>query len=247
MPITLNKINKSFGDQHVLKDLSLTFNEHETTVIIGSSGSGKSTMLRCMNLLEIPDSGKLTLDELSLTFDRKPSEKQLLPFRKKTGMVFQNFDLFPHLTVLDNIMEGPVQVKKEDKTEVKARAEKLLDHVGLLDKADQYPNDLSGGQKQRVAIARALAMAPEFLLLDEPTSALDPESEMDILDLIKTLVEEDHQSTIIVTHNLAFARRVADRILFFEDGKVQFDAPPEKFFNSDNPRIQKFLSAMKFE
>lgn len=247
MTITLKNITKSFDDQHVLDDLTLTFNENETTVIVGSSGSGKSTMLRCMNLLEIPDSGELILDDQSLQFGSKLNEKQLLPFRKKTGMVFQNFDLFPHLTVLANIMEGPVQVKKEDKAVVKARAEKLLDSVGLLNKADSYPNDLSGGQKQRVAISRALAMQPEFLLMDEPTSALDPESEMEILEIIRKIAEEANNAMIIVTHNLSFAQRVADRMLFLEDGKILFDAPPKDFFNSSNERIKNFISAMEFE
>ena len=243
--IKLRNLTKKFGQNTVLKDLNLEFKDAQTTVILGSSGSGKSTLLRCINLLEIPDSGELELGDERIKFGTKISAKDMLPFREKTGMVFQSFNLFPHLSALQNVTEGPTQVLKVPKEEADKEALSLLEKVGLKGKEHEYPSRLSGGQSQRVAIARALAMKPSFLLLDEPTSALDPELEAEVLKVISELSHE-HKSLIIVTHNMAFARRVADRILFLEGGNIAFDGSSEEFFSSDLPRIKKFISAMDF-
>ena len=243
--IKLRNLIKKFGQNTVLNDLNLEFKDAKTTVILGSSGSGKSTLLRCINLLEIPDSGELELGDEKIKFGTKISAKDMLPFREKTGMVFQSFNLFPHLSALQNVTEGPTQVLKIPKEEANKEALSLLEKVGLKGKEHEYPSRLSGGQSQRVAIARALAMKPSFLLLDEPTSALDPELEAEVLKVISELSHE-HKSLIIVTHNMAFARRVADRILFLEGGNIAFDGSSEEFFSSDLPRIKKFISAMDF-
>lgn len=243
--IKLRNLTKKFGQNTVLNDLNLEFKDAQTTVILGSSGSGKSTLLRCINLLEIPDSGELELGDERIKFGTKISAKDMLPFREKTGMVFQSFNLFPHLSALENVTEGPTQVLKIPKEEAKKEALSLLEKVGLKGKEHEYPSRLSGGQSQRVAIARALAMKPSFLLLDEPTSALDPELEAEVLKVISELSHE-HKSLIIVTHNMAFARRVADRILFLEGGNIAFDGSSEEFFTNDSPRIKKFISAMDF-
>lgn len=245
MMIKLRNLIKKFGQNTVLNDLNLEFKDAQTTVILGSSGSGKSTLLRCINLLEIPDSGELELGDEKIKFGTKISAKDMLPFREKTGMVFQSFNLFPHLSALQNVTEGPTQVLKIPKEEANKEALSLLKKVGLKGKEHEYPSRLSGGQSQRVAIARALAMKPSFLLLDEPTSALDPELEAEVLKVISELSHE-HKSLIIVTHNMAFARRVADRILFLEGGNIAFDGSSEEFFSSDLPRIKKFISAMDF-
>ena len=207
--IKLRNLIKKFGQNTVLNDLNLEFKDAQTTVILGSSGSGKSTLLRCINLLEIPDSGELELGDEKIKFGTKISAKDMLPFREKTGMVFQSFNLFPHLSALQNVTEGPTQVLKIPKEEANKEALSLLEKVGLKGKEHEYPSRLSGGQSQRVAIARALAMKPSFLLLDEPTSALDPELEAEVLKVISELSHE-HKSLIIVTHNMAFARRVAE-------------------------------------
>lgn len=243
--IKLRNLTKKFGQNTVLNDLNLEFKDAKTTVILGSSGSGKSTLLRCINLLEIPDNGELELGDEKIKFGTKISAKDMLPFREKTGMVFQSFNLFPHLSALQNVTEGPTQVLKVPKEEADKEALSLLEKVGLKGKEHEYPSRLSGGQSQRVAIARALAMKPSFLLLDEPTSALDPELEAEVLKVISELSHE-HKSLIIVTHNMAFARRVADRILFLEGGNIAFDGSSEEFFSSDLPRIKKFISAMDF-
>ena len=200
-------------------------------------------MLRSLNLLEMPESGKYYFDDLELDFKKGISKKEILEVRRETEMVFQNYNLFPHLTVLKNIIEGPVHVLKEDKESATKRAYELLKKVGLADKADAYPQQLSGGQAQRVAIARSLAMNPRYILLDEPTSALDPELELEVLKVLLQLAKEK-QSLIIVTHNLAFAQKVADKILFVEDGQILFQGSKDDFFNSDNQRIKNFLSAM---
>ena len=200
-------------------------------------------MLRSLNLLEMPESGKYYFDDLELDFKKGISKKEILEVRRETEMVFQNYNLFPHLTVLKNIIEGPVHVLKEDKESATKRAYELLKKVGLADKVDAYPQQLSGGQAQRVAIARSLAMNPRYILLDEPTSALDPELELEVLKVLLQLAKEK-QSLIIVTHNLAFAQKVADKILFVEDGQILFQGPKDDFFNSDNQRIKNFLSAM---
>ena len=227
----------------LFRSITTTFENNQTTVLVGPSGSGKSTMLRSLNLLEMPESGKYYFDDLKLDFKKGISKKEILEVRRETEMVFQNYNLFPHLTVLKNIIEGPVHVLKEDKESATKRAYELLKKVGLADKADAYPQQLSGGQAQRVAIARSLAMNPRYILLDEPTSALDPELELEVLKVLLQLAKEK-QSLIIVTHNLAFAQKVADKILFVEDGQILFQGPKDDFFNSDNQRIKNFLSAM---
>ena len=241
--LRLENVNKTFGGNLALKDITTTFENNQTTVLVGPSGSGKSTMLRSLNLLEMPESGKYYFDDLELDFKKGISKKEILEVRRETEMVFQNYNLFPHLTVLKNIIEGPVYVLKEDKESATKRAYELLEKVGLADKADAYPQQLSGGQAQRVAIARSLAMNPRYILLDEPTSALDPELELEVLKVLLQLAKEK-QSLIIVTHNLAFAQKVADKILFVEDGQILFQGPKDNFFNSDNQRIKNFLSAM---
>ncbi|OUT18177.1 amino acid ABC transporter ATP-binding protein [Campylobacter concisus] len=243
MAINFKNISKSYGDHLVLDNINTSFKEGQTTVIVGSSGCGKSTLLRCINLLEIPQSGILEVDDRAVNFKEKLSSKKLLEIRKKTGMVFQNFNLFPHLTALHNVTEAPIYVQKKDKHEAIKEAKELLAKVGLSHKEDTYPNRLSGGQAQRVAIARALAVNPYFLLLDEPTSALDPELEAEVLKVILSLAKEK-KSMIIVTHNMNFARKIADRILFLDKGVIAFDGLVDEFFNSQNERIKSFISAM---
>ncbi|KRL86729.1 amino acid ABC transporter ATP-binding protein [Ligilactobacillus apodemi] len=244
--LRLENVTKTFGTHTVLKEITTNFNDQETTVLVGPSGSGKSTLLRSLNLLERPESGFYDCDGIELDFAKKITKKETLAVRQKTEMVFQDYNLFPHLTVLKNIMEGPVHVLKEDKTSAKKRALELLNKVGLKDKADAYPNQLSGGQAQRVAIARSLAMKPRYILLDEPTSALDPELELEVLKVLLELAKEK-QSLVIVTHNLEFARHVADKILFIEDGKIFFAGKKDEFFNSTNARIQEFIHAMTLD
>ncbi|MDT2595434.1 amino acid ABC transporter ATP-binding protein [Enterococcus dongliensis] len=238
--LTIEKLNKNFNGNQVLKAIDLTFEPGETTVILGSSGSGKSTLLRSIDLLETPDSGTITIDQDKLSFPQNLSFRQLKEYRGHFSIVFQAYNLFPHLTVIQNVMEGPTQVKKIPKDQARKQAEILLEKVGLSDKALERPKQLSGGQMQRVAIARALAMEPEFMLYDEPTSALDPELAQEVLQVIKELAEAGN-GQIVVTHHLEFARKVADRIVFLEDGKVTFDGSSQAFFESDNPRIQRYL------
>ena len=239
-------MSKFFGNNEVLKNINLTFNEGETTVILGPSGSGKSTLLRCINLLERPEKGILTVGNEKVELNKPITQKTLLSIRQNTAMVFQSFNLFPHMKVQENIMEGPITVLKQSKVAAKELANQLLNKVGLSYKADQYPSQLSGGQQQRVAIARALAMEPQFLLFDEPTSALDPELEGEVLKVLKDLAEEG-KSMIIVTHNLNFAREVADRILFLEQGEIVYDGETETFFTAnDNERIRQFIQSMQF-
>ena len=243
--IKFTNLTKRFGDHVVLNGLSLEFRDGQTTVILGSSGSGKSTMLRCINLLEIPSGGELQLGEFKINFDAQHKTSEYHPFRAHTGMVFQSFNLFPHLNVLQNVIEAPVHVLKQPRELAEANAMTLLKKVGMADKAGAYPARLSGGQSQRVAIARALAMQPEFLLLDEPTSALDPELEAQVLKTIAELSAED-RSLIIVTHNMGFARKIADRILFLDGGVIAFDGDAEEFFGSNDEHIAKFIGAMSF-
>lgn len=243
--IKIEHVNKTYAEHHALADISTTFPEHQTTVILGPSGSGKSTLLRSLNLLERPESGTFTFDDLKLDYAQPISEATTLDVRRRTEMVFQNFNLFPHLTVLQNLTEGPVHVLHEAKAAAATKARDLLTKVGLADKADVYPHQLSGGQAQRVAIARSLAMQPEYIFLDEPTSALDPELELEVLKVLLQIAREQ-QSMIIVTHNMAFAQRVADKILFVENGHVLFDGATADFFGTDNARIKAFISAMTF-
>lgn len=239
--LQIKHLNKYFGENHVLKDISLEIESHKTMAIIGSSGSGKSTLLRCINLLETPDSGTINLDGKALDFSKKLPKHQKAAFTKKTGMVFQSFNLFPHKTALENIMEGPVTVLKKSKAEACRDAIELLKRVGLEDKKDSYPHQLSGGQQQRIAIARALAMKPEILLFDEPTSALDPELGAGVLSLIKELSREDY-TIIVVTHNMSFAREVSEEVVFVEKGEILAKGSYDELVNLHNDRITQFLS-----
>ena len=238
--IQVSNINKSFGKNQVLHDVDLTVYEGEVVVIIGPSGSGKSTLLRCVNFLEKSESGKIYFEEELV----EHKENAINKMRQNVGMVFQHFYLFPHMTVLENIIEGPTQVKRIKKQEAVALAEELLDKVGLLDKKDFYPAMLSGGQKQRVAIARALAMKPKLLMFDEPTSALDPELVGDVLNVMKQLAKEG-MTMLVVTHEMGFAKEVADRIIFMDEGKIVEEGNPNSFFiNPENPRVKDFLGCI---
>ncbi|WP_091176844.1 amino acid ABC transporter ATP-binding protein [Paenibacillus sp. 1_12] len=239
-------IKKSFGINEVLKGVSLTIKKGEVVVIVGPSGSGKSTFLRTLNMLESVTSGDILLDEKSVLYRdgkgrRARSKKEISRYQSEIGMVFQNFNLFPHKTVLENIIEGPVQVRKIAKAEAISYAEELLNKVGLYEKKHQHPSALSGGQQQRVAIARALAMKPRIILFDEPTSALDPELVGEVLTVIRDLANAG-LTMVIVTHEMSFAKEIGDKIVFMDDGLIVQEAHPTVFFdNNDNPRIQRFL------
>ena len=236
--IKIRNLNKSFGDIRVLKGIDLEMDKGEIMAIVGPSGSGKSTLLRCMNLLEVPTEGEIIFEDINIA-DKKVNIDDI---RQKIGMVFQNFNLFPHKTVLENITLAPVLLKKMSKVEANKKAEHLLDRVGLLDKKGAYPAQLSGGQKQRIAIARALAMEPDMMLFDEPTSALDPEMVKEVLDVIKELAKEG-MTMAIVTHEMGFAKEVADRVIFVDGGKIVEDDTPEAVFNNPtHPRTQEFLA-----
>ena len=236
--IKIRNLNKSFGDIRVLKGIDLEMDKGEIMAIVGPSGSGKSTLLRCINLLEIPTEGEIIFEGTNIA-DKKVNIDEI---RQKIGMVFQNFNLFPHKTVLENITLAPILLKKMSKVEADKKAEYLLDRVGLLDKKDAYPAQLSGGQKQRIAIARALAMEPDMMLFDEPTSALDPEMVKEVLDVIKELAKEG-MTMAIVTHEMGFAKEVADRVIFVDGGKIVEDDTPEAVFNNPtHPRTQEFLA-----
>ena len=235
--IDIKNLHKSFGEHEVLKGIDLHINPQEVVVIIGPSGSGKSTLLRCMNLLEEPTSGSVVVDGIDLTGDSDINKA-----REEIGMVFQRFNLFPHMTILDNMTLAPMQVKHMGKAEAEEKALALLDRVGLKDRADAYPIQLSGGQQQRVAIVRALAMEPEVMLFDEPTSALDPEMVGEVLDVMKQLAHEG-MTMVVVTHEMGFAREVGSRVLFMADGKLLEQGTPEEIFNDPkHPRLQDFLS-----
>ena len=235
--IDIENLHKSFGDAHILKGIDLHIKEKEVVVIIGPSGSGKSTLLRCINYLERPTSGTVSVDGIILG-----SEANINDVRKEVGMVFQRFNLFPHMTVLENIMLAPVKVRHMDKGEAESLAKTLLARVGLADKAESYPEQLSGGQQQRVAIARALAMKPKVMLFDEPTSALDPEMVGEVLDVMKSLAKEG-MTMVIVTHEMGFAREVGDRVLFVDDGRIiEQGTPAEVFEHPQEERTKNFLS-----
>ena len=236
--VVLDKVNKHFGSLHVLKDIDLTVHEREVVVVIGPSGSGKATRCRTINRLETFEGGSITLDGKPL-----PEEgKALARLRSDVGMVFQSFNLFAHKTVLENVTLGPTKVRKKSKAEADKRARELLERVGVASQADKYPAQLSGGQQQRGAIARALAMEPKVMLFDEPTSALDPEMINEVLDVMTTLAKEG-MTMVVVTHEMGFARRAADRVVFLADGEIVEEAPPEEFFtNAKSERAKDFLS-----
>ncbi|MBR2142550.1 amino acid ABC transporter ATP-binding protein [Anaerovibrio sp.] len=229
--IDIKDLRKSFDDHEVLKGINLHINPQEVVVIIGPSGSGKSTLLRCMNMLEIPTSGRVVVDGIELT-----GEANINKARAEIGMVFQRFNLFPHMTVLENIVLAPMKVRKISREEAEQTAKRLLAQVGLADKAAAYPPQLSGGQQQRVAIARALAMNPKVMLFDEPTSALDPEMVKEVLDVMKSLVNKG-MTMAIVTHEMGFAREVGDRLLFVDEGQIIEQGPPKEVF--DHPKEER--------
>ena len=234
--IKLENVHKTFGKNEVLKGINLHIEQGQVVVIIGPSGSGKSTVLRTMNYLEEPTSGKVIVDGMDLS-----DKKKLNEVRAEVGMVFQNFNLFPHMTVMENLTLAQTKVRKTSSDEAKKIGQALLDRVGLGDKANAYPDSLSGGQKQRVAIARALAMKPKVMLFDEPTSALDPEMVSEVLDVMKSLAE-DGMTMVIVTHEMGFAKKVADRVLFVDGGLILEDDTPERVFDSPtNERTKSFL------
>lgn len=236
--IKVENLSKSFGKHKVLKNINLSVEQGEVVVIIGSSGSGKSTLLRCINFLEKPQKGTINIDGDEVS----AKTKNLHLVRRDIGMVFQHFNLFPHMTVMNNVIEGLTQVKKMDREEALKIGERMLDKVGMLEKADTYPSMISGGQKQRVAIARALAMNPKIMLFDEPTSALDPELVGDVL-LVMQKLAADGMTMIVVTHEMGFAREVADRIIYMDEGKIVEEGTPEEIFNNpQNDRTREFLS-----
>ena len=238
--IETRNLKKNFGDLKVLKGVSQSINKGEKVVIIGPSGSGKSTYLRCLNLLETPDSGEIYIDGIDI-LDKKNDINKI---RQKMGMVFQHFNLFPHLTVLENITLAPLTLKLKTKEQAQEDAYRLLDKIGLRDKADVYPSTLSGGQKQRIAIVRSLAMEPEVMLFDEPTSALDPEMVGEVLAVMEQLAEVG-MTMVVVTHEMGFARKVADRVLFMYDGVVLEEGTPEQIFeNPQNERTKQFLQSV---
>ena len=234
-------LKKSFGSNEVLKGINIDISKGEVIAIVGPSGCGKSTFIRCLNFLEIPDAGEIILDGQNLMGMRKKERAEAL---KPVGMVFQQFNLFPHKTVLDNITLAPILVQKISKEEAEAKAMRYLDTVHLTDKKDSYPSNLSGGQQQRVSIARTLCMEPELILFDEPTSALDPEMVGEVLEVMKELALQG-QTMIVVTHEMGFAREVADRVIFINEGIIQEDTAPDIFFeNPRNERLREFLSKM---
>jgi ABC-type histidine transport system ATPase subunit len=240
---------KAFGDLEVLQGVSLTAQESEVVVLIGSSGSGKSTLLRCINMLEVPDAGTVTIAGETIALTGRPphrrvaDEAQMRRIRTGLGMVFQSFNLWSHMTVIENVMEAPLRVQKRQKDEVRAEAMAMLEKVGIAEKADSYPAELSGGQQQRAAIARALCVNPAVMLFDEPTSALDPELEVDVLRVIKLLADEG-RTMLLVTHDMNFARSIADRIIFLHQGRVEEEGPVEAVFGATkSERLRQFLRA----
>ena len=236
--IKVENLHKSFGKLEVLKGINAEIDKGDVMVVIGASGSGKSTFLRCLNLLEEPTGGTITFEGVDITDSKVDINKH----RQKMGMVFQQFNLFPHKTVLKNLTLGPTKLLKQSKKEAEANAMRLLERVGLADKANAYPNQLSGGHKQRVAIVRALAMNPDVMLFDEPTSALDPEMVGEVLEVMKQLAKEG-MTMVVVTHEMGFAREVGTEVVFVDEGVIVEQAPPKEFFeNPKNPRLKDFLS-----
>ena len=241
--LEIRHLVKRFGDQTVLKDISLTVHEGEVIVVVGPSGCGKSTLLRCINALEEIQGGEIRLKGTEVS----KNSRKLAEIRQKVGMVFQSYELFPHLSVLDNIILAPTKVQKRSREEAKEEALTLLKRVGLREKSDSFPRQLSGGQKQRAAIVRALCMHPEILLFDEVTAALDPEMVREVLDVILGLADQG-KTMIIVTHEMQFARAVADRVIFLEDGVIQEEGTPEQFFDAPRTeRAKEFLKTFTFE
>lgn len=241
--IEIKNVSKNFGNNNVLKDVSVTIKKGEKVVIVGPSGSGKSTLLRCINLLETPNKGSIYFDGQNIT-DKKCD---ITKMRQKMGMVFQHFNLFPHLTVMENITLAPIKLKLQTKDEAQKNAVKLLERIGLADKKDEYPNKLSGGQKQRIAIIRSLAMNPEIMLFDEPTSALDPEMIGEVLNLMKELAEEG-MTMVVVTHEMGFAKGVANRVLFMDNGQILEENNPQDFFlEPSHDRLKEFLSKILYK
>ena len=244
--ITLDNIHKSFSDNHVLKGVSIVVPEGGVTALIGASGSGKSTLLRCVNLLEMPQSGDVRIDDAAVHFtpDGKVGRDAILALRRKTGMVFQNFQLFPHLTALENVMESLLTVLKWPREQARARALELLDKVGMTAKADAWPSSLSGGQQQRVAIARALAPAPKVLLCDEPTSALDPQLATEVVEVLAQLAR-DGTTMLMATHDLRLAATIASNVVFLEAGEVVEAGPAAQVFGQPvDPRTRRFISTL---
>ena len=236
--IRVENLQKAFGDFHALNGITEEIHKGEVVVIIGPSGSGKSTFLRSLNLLEVPTGGHIYFEGVDITDAKVDIDKH----RQKMGMVFQHFNLFPHKTILENITLAPIKLLKKDKAEAEKEARELLKRVGLEEKADSYPSQLSGGQKQRIAIVRSLAMNPDVMLFDEPTSALDPEMVGEVLELMKQLAHEG-MTMVVVTHEMGFAREVADRVLFVDEGRVKEQGTPEEFFaNPKDERLKEFLS-----
>lgn len=243
--LKVTSLKKNYGDNEVLKGIDIEIEKGEVVAIIGPSGSGKSTFLRCMNLMETPTDGEIYFKGQQLN-NEKMKESEIDNIREDIGMVFQQFNLFPHLTVLDNITLAPMKRKNMSKADAEQLAESLLSKVGLLDKKDAFPNNLSGGQKQRIAIARALAMNPDFMLFDEPTSALDPEMVKEVLLVIQNLVE-DGMTLAIVTHEMNFAKRVASRVLFIDNGVIVEQGTPEELFNNpQQQRTKEFLDQITY-
>ena len=236
--IICENVNKWFGEFHVLRDISVEVMPQEVVVIIGPSGSGKSTFIRCINRLEEHQEGRIIVDDMELSHD----VRNIAAIRREIGMVFQQFNLFPHLTVLQNITLAPINVRRWPRERAEAKARELLERVGIPEQAEKYPGQLSGGQQQRVAIARALAMEPKIMLFDEPTSALDPEMIKEVLDVMKELARSG-MTMLVVTHEMGFAREVADRVLFFDQGRIVEQGTPEHFFvDPQHPRTKLFLS-----
>lgn len=243
--IKIKNLHKQFGDNHVLKGIDLEIEKGKVVVVIGPSGSGKTTLLRCLNVLETPTSGQVQIENQLLDFSTKIKKKEVIKLREQTGMVFQSYNLFPHRTALENVMEGPLTVKGMSKSEAKQKAEQLLGKVGLRDKAHYYPFQLSGGQQQRVGIARALAMDPKVMLFDEPTSALDPELVGEVLKVMKQLAD-DGMTMVVVTHEMNFARDVADEAIFMDGGViVERGKPYELFSNPKHERTKQFLNLIQ--
>lgn len=243
--ISIKGLKKRFDDLEVLKGMDVEVKKGEVIVLIGPSGSGKTTFLRCLNALETPNEGTVSIGEMTVDFSEKVSTAELLKFRRRTGMVFQTYNLFPHMTALENVMEGPVVVQGKKKADVRKNAIRLLEKVGLGDKIDYYPFQLSGGQQQRVGIARALAIEPQVMLFDEPTSALDPELVGEVLKVMKDLAEEG-MTMVVVTHEMRFAKEAADKVIFMDGGYILEEGTPQEVFeNPKHDRTRQFLNLIR--